>query len=152
MCELPSSRRAFCVGPSAPLKARRLLGSSHMNLGYALYLQGKEEAEAELRAALAIFTPLAAELVADPSYQGSVGATHNHLGNFYRDTKQPQKAAAAFAEAQEAYEPLAENFPMVPNYRSELAAILSNLAMLRINQDRPAEAEPLLVRAIANQQ
>jgi hypothetical protein len=39
----------------------------------------------------------------------------------------------------------------VPNYRSELGAVLSNLAMLQINQDHPAEAEPLLVRAIAHQ-
>jgi serine/threonine protein kinase len=141
----------IAAGASAPLKARRLLANAHMNVGYALYLQSNDEAEPELRAALALLAPLAAELGADPTYPRQVGATHNHLGNFYRDTKQPEKAAAAFAEAQKAYEPLAENFPTVPNYRSELGGVLSNLAMLRISDDKPAEAEPLLVRAIANQ-
>ena len=139
------------TGPSAPLKARRPLGMSHINLGFALYKQGDLEAEAELRAGLAIFADLASELAADPSYQRQVASAHNHLGNFYRDTKHPEKAAAAFTEAQKVYEPLAENFPTVPNYRSELGGVLNNLAMLRINENRLAEAEPLLVRAIANQ-
>jgi serine/threonine protein kinase len=139
------------AGPSAPLNARRLLAGSHMNLGFALYQQGSEEAEAELGAALQIFSSLAPELATDPSYQRQVAATHNNLGNFYRDTKKLDKAAAAFAAAQGAYEPLAENFPTVPNYRSELGGVLSNLAMLEINQDHPAAAEPLLMRAIAQQ-
>jgi tetratricopeptide (TPR) repeat protein len=48
-------------------------------------------------------------------------------------------------------EPLAEKFPMVPNYRSELGGTLSNLAMVRINQGDLAEAQQLVERAIPHQ-
>jgi tetratricopeptide (TPR) repeat protein len=101
--------------------------------------------------ALRIFKPLVAEFPTNPDYQEQLGATYNHLGNFYRDTQRPEDAVTAFGETLKLYEPLAEMFPMVPNYRCELGGTLSNLAMVRLNQGDPAEAQQLLERAITHQ-
>ncbi len=137
--------------PSIALEARKGMATSHTNLGFLLYQQNDPKCEAEFLDAVRVYKSLFREFPRDPEYQRGLAVTYNHLGNFHRDSQQPEEAVAAYQETLKLYEPLVDRFPMVPNYRSELGGTLSNLGMLRLNQGQLAEAQELLERAIAHQ-
>jgi serine/threonine protein kinase/tetratricopeptide (TPR) repeat protein len=139
------------IGPPEGVETRKLRGRLHMNLGWALYQQGDDRAEEELLAAMNIFTSLVADYSSVPDHSFQLAMTYNHLGNFWRDTKRPGEAIAAFGEVRKLCQSLVERFPLVPDYRCQLGGALSNLAMVRINQGALAEVEPLLVEAITHQ-
>jgi tetratricopeptide (TPR) repeat protein len=137
--------------PGATAEARDDLATSHLNLGFLLYRQGNPACKPEFLESVRIIKSLLAESPNNSEYQRMLAATYTNLGNFYRDTRQFDEAVAAFQKAFEFHEVLAERFPTVPNYRSELGGTLNNLAMVRLNQGNLTEARQLLERAITHQ-
>jgi serine/threonine protein kinase/tetratricopeptide (TPR) repeat protein len=143
---------AIVKKPAATPEARHTLGLSHTNLGLLLYMTGSAESEPELLAAVQILEPLVAENPQETQYQRTLAAAYNHLGGHYRDSQQDAKSFEAYDKSLQLYSHLAERFPAVPTYVSEFGATLSNLAMLRLNQNNLDEAQQLLQRAIECQQ
>jgi tetratricopeptide (TPR) repeat protein len=78
----------------------------------------------------------------------SQAGCHNTLGVLALQREQYGPAEASFREALAIKEALAARFPVVPQYRHELAGNYHNLAVVLVHLGRPAEAEKMCLRAI----
>ena len=103
------------------------------------------EAEAEYRAALALYEKLAKE---NPSaYEPNVAATRNNLGNLLKNTNRMTEAEAEYRAALALYEKLARENPSA--YEPDVATTRNNLGTLLSDTNRIVEAEAEFRAALA---
>src|SRR5262249_35195100 len=101
---------------------RNRLAGSHNNLGLLLGQTGKlAEAEAESRAALAIWGKLAADNPGIPEYRNWLAAGHTNLSVILCRLGRPAEARDGCDQAIALRAALVREVPKVPGYRSDLA-------------------------------
>ena len=125
---------------------RQEYATSRDNLGNLLKDTGRlKEAEGPYREALAIRKQLAAEYPTTwPAFRQDLARSYNNLGTLLHVTGRSQEAEPAYREALTIQKQLAADFSNVPDYESDLANTMVNLAELcRDRTDYPQARELL---------
>jgi hypothetical protein len=97
---------------------------------------------------LAIWESLTRRVPSNPKYQIGIASIQNCRGEFLSETAHPAEALASFEAARAIREWLAMLDPESPEYASDLAVTLNNLALLDLGAKRYAEARARLHEAI----
>jgi serine/threonine protein kinase/Flp pilus assembly protein TadD len=106
-----------------------------------------------LRKALDNFQELAAEDDRDPAIRRETALAHFRMGQLHRTLGQDQEAAAAYRQAIDVQEQLADRFPDEPRYRQDLANSYNWLGeLLRARETSLKEAEQNYRKALALQE
>jgi tetratricopeptide (TPR) repeat protein len=113
-----------------------------------LELGEKEAAVKDFERMQAIFTRLAAEFPAVPTYRDRLAMSYNNLGLLLKDLGQRPAAEQSHRRALDLQEKLAAEFPAVPVYRLDLAKCHHNLGILLTDLGQHAAAERAFRRAL----
>ena len=113
--------------------------------------QASKSAEALLIRARDELDRLYAEFPGILQYRRELASIFSNLGYLGRDHQQPTLAAESFGRAAKLLEPLATEYPQLPDYRQNLATVQFQLNLLRIATD-PAGAEAALARVLDDQE
>jgi tetratricopeptide (TPR) repeat protein/tRNA A-37 threonylcarbamoyl transferase component Bud32 len=112
-----------------------------------------DQAEDDLKEAERLLGKLSADHPGRPDFRVRLAEVRRSLGFLYQSSARLDHAADAYQLALASQRPVAEAHPDVPEYRSALGAILSQHAqLLAADPAKLEQAEPLLVRAIAEQE
>jgi serine/threonine protein kinase/tetratricopeptide (TPR) repeat protein len=130
---------------------RHALATSQTGLARLLRALGEPaEAETVFRQALAIETKLAQAFPNVPAYRSELARIQSSLGLLLRVQGRWVDAEESFRQALSLQEKLTAE-SLSPQSECELGGILNNLAMLRMDQGKLAEAARLLRQAVAHQ-
>ncbi|HEX8199814.1 MAG TPA: tetratricopeptide repeat-containing protein kinase family protein, partial [Isosphaeraceae bacterium] len=123
---------------------RRSLGRVLNQLGLVLWTASPEEAAAAFVEARGIQEGLVQRSPSVAGLRWDLARSSSNLGSMLASTR-PDEAAAAYEQAVRRLRQLADDFPRVPDYRHELAAVLAFQALLDMNAlGRPERAQVAL--------
>ena len=122
-------------------RVQSALADCQGNIASILWESGKrEEALAEVEAALVILKKLVEAFPADTVAKQSLARGQRDFGGLLRDTGKPAEALAAYEMALATMRRLAEANPDVVTFQSELASDRTNIAYLHKAMGKTAEA------------
>jgi tetratricopeptide (TPR) repeat protein len=123
------------------------------NLSKALLRLGQQErAEGALRQAITIGEALVKDFRGERTFLESLADDYSRLGLVLPHETPPKKKEEAFRQARKRWQQLVDGSPKVALYRSRLANVLHNLAILFARERKLEQARPLLQDAIRHQQ
>ncbi|HEV3255801.1 MAG TPA: protein kinase [Gemmataceae bacterium] len=135
---------------------RQQLANVHNNLGVFFKWDGKfKEAERAYRQALGLYEEVAAKSPAtagQSQFRHDMANCRRNLGAVLDQAGRPAEAEAAYRQALSVRRALAQEFPCVPLFQSDVGVILDRLASSRMRLGQPAEACRLLQEAVDRQQ
>ena len=114
------------------------------NIGILLRYLQPAKARAMFREALDIQTALSDSSPGTAGYRWAMARTSNNLGGSFQEAEPPDLAQSEplYRSALENFTKLASDFPDVPDYRSEQAMALTNLAVLAARTRGPKQVVP----------
>jgi serine/threonine protein kinase/Tfp pilus assembly protein PilF len=131
---------------------RMHLRNHYSNLGWVLWELGERApAEEVFRQELELLEGVAADFPARVKCQELLAERYEMMALRRRNARRPEEAEEAFRRAAGWYRKLVLRFPTHAPYRSELGAMLNDLANSLKERGKPAEARPYLEEAIKHQ-
>jgi serine/threonine protein kinase len=126
---------------------RRDLARTCNNLGKLLWQTGQRPAALQaFEQSLDVTRQLARDFPHEPVYSWDLARAHNNRASALRKAR-PDQAERAYQEAEKILADLAADFPTVPRYQRERAAVCANLGRLLHRQRRTVAAEAALGEA-----
>ena len=146
-----ADQEALAEGPAATNKARSDLAETLIGLGFLLkdMIKQPTAAEAEFRAAVAIYRKLSDDNPAVVDFRNRLAYGHNGLGNLLYGMGKMTAAEAEYREALALWQKLADDNSAVADFRNRVAGSHNNLGNMLVEAGRLTAAEAEYGEALA---